>query len=333
MSAFDPTIEPDDTERRVAAWLADQRSEVDLTSTYASIVARSGSARQRPGLLVRARGGRMMPPTTWSYRAANVAPIVIAALLLGLAIGAGILVGSRVNVDRPAPLPVPSVPAVVDPAVEIEGNNVVGNVRYTSRLFKPKVTFTATARTVTGVDICTPPATAPRMIVLAHPMGCVQDLRFIRPWAVACGSAGDHPNASALAAAILAIPSRTAVVDLGDLAGGGEIPAGTFREPYASRVIEMRSEGTTFDQTAHDPDQCELLPEPGTRDPAIELRGDLAALLVLIDVGDELVVVRASTSGYDAASGAAAVARGYAGHDAKALRHLFSLVRDVRFGP
>ena len=346
MSAFDPTTEPDDVEQRFRSWMADQRAEVDLTSTYARIIEQTGSSRPRPRFLVRPSLTRTSPPTTWSYRWGRLAPIAIAAVLLGVAIGAVVLVGGRLQQDAPLPQPSPPVPSVPvtapspravvnDPAIVIErGGTLAADARYTSDLFQPRVTFTATPRTTGGAegDICLPAATSTRMIVLAHPKGCVADLRFIHPWAVDCGSAGDHPDAAALAAAILAIPATTPAVDLGDTRTRGDLPTGMFREPYPGRVVRMPGSGPSVEDVA-DADRCALLPEPGTHDPVIEIRRDIGARFVLLDVDGQLVVIRASSDGYDNASHAEAIARGYAAPGDDQLIHLLQLVTDIRFGP
>ena len=53
--------------------------------------------------------------------------------------------------------------------------------------------------------------------------------------------------------------------------------------------------GPTVHSGMADPDHCALLPEPGTDDPIIEIRHDIGALFVLLDVDGELVVIRASS--------------------------------------
>jgi len=368
MSAFDPTIHPDDVERRLRSWMAEQRPGVDLTSTYGSIVEQTSSSEQRPSFLVRPSVRRAAPPPVWSYRSSRLIPIAVAALLLGLAIGAGILAGRQADhaelrpsfvpsvvpslVARPTPAPPSSAPAssppasadpsipssagnVVDPAKDYEtSSSLLAGERVTSGRFLPKVTFTVTPRQAGAAagDICPLGYTSPRMIVLAHPHSCVEDLRFIRPWAVDCGAAGEHPDADALAAAILAIPGIPASVDLGDLAAGADVPAGTFREPYHGHVVRMSYRPLTRDSELDDPDHCRLLPEPGSSDPAIEIRHDINALFIMLDVDGELVVVRTSSMGHDKSSRRGAVAFGYSADDDELL-HLLRLVRDIRFGP
>lgn len=269
----------------------------------------------------------------------------LAALRAALAADQRFLVGSQLQGDDPPPSPMPSPLAsplasplgvVIDPAVELQRLIAPSaDERVTSRLFRPKVTFTATPRTQgeTAGDVCPRAHTSARTIVLAHPKGCVQDLRFIRPWAVDCGAAGDHPDAAGLAAAILAIPGTRPSADLGDISSGGDLPKDLFREPYPGRVVRMAASGPSVAWDVSDPDQCTLLPEPGTDDPVIEIRHDIGALFVLLDLDGELVVIRASADGHDSGSHQGAVARGYAGVDDDQLIHLLHLVRDIRFGP
>ena len=95
----------------------------------------------------------------------------------------------------------------------------------------------------------------------------------------------------------------------------------------------MKAGGPTVHSDVSDPDHCTLLPEPGTDDPVVEIRHDIGALFVLLDVDGELVVIRASADGHDSGSHQGAVARGYATADDEALIHLLGLVRDIRFGP
>ena len=158
--------------------------------------------------------------------------------------------------------------------------------------------------------------------MLAHPKGCVDDLRFIRPWAVDCGSAGEHPDADALATAILAIPATSGSTDLGDLQSAGAVPPGMFADQYHGRVVEMLGYNPLFQAGAVNRDDCRLLPEPGSDDPVIEIRRDLSALFVLLDVNGELIVIRASVAGYDGPSGAEAQSRGYGQGGSAELRHL-----------
>ena len=206
---------------------------------------------------------------------------------------------------------------------------------YTSRVFGQPMTFQLTPRNpgdLATSDVCPVPATSPRSIVFAHPKGCVEELRIIRPWAVDCRSAGEHPDAAALAAAILEILPTSDAADLGDLQASIAVPRAMFAETYHGRVIEMIGDPAQLARRVDDPDHCRLLPEPGSDDPVIEIRRDLSAYFVLIDVDGELVVFRASMAGYDAATGSEALSRGYALGDPTELRHILTLITDVQFG-
>ena len=280
------------------------------------------------------------------FRVARVA-ILVALLALALgALGGALWAGGRLldlTPDLPlrTPSPISSVPAELEPTatepatVIEERSGFIADVAYTSKRFESSVTFRTSARTAGGAegDICAPATTSPRSIVLAHPKGCVEDLRFIRPWAVDCGAAGDHPDADTLAAAILTIPATASMTDFGDLQAAGAVPAGMFADRYHGRVIEMVG-GGLFRADLPDRDHCRLLPEPGSDDPVIEIRRDMSALFVLVDVNDELVVIRASGAGHDTASGAEARSRGYArGQTEDSNRHLLGLVNGIRFTP
>ena len=340
MSAIDPTTPNDDLERRLRSWMGEQGPDADLTATYDTIVDSTRRARQRPWFLVRRGVRRTTPMSAWSYRGPWAVAGVLAMLLVVLALAAGLLVGARPRLAEPVQPPPSSSPTSLAPppiaeSVAIEDlSNLAAGTLYTSRLFEPSITFGVSPRTEgqPGGDICIPVDTSSRSIVLAHPKSCVGDLRLIRPWAVACGTAGDHPDADALAAAILAIPATTSSKDLGDLQAANAVPPGMFAERYHGRVVEMLGYGPLFATDVDDRDHCRLLPEPGTNDPVIEIRRDMSALFVLVDVNDELVVIRASEAGHDRASGAEAQSRGYGQGGADQLRHLLGLVNGIRFG-
>jgi hypothetical protein len=359
MTAVEPTIQPDDVDQRLRSWMADQRPDADLSASYARIVTATASQPgPRSRVLVRLRATRTRPPSIWAYRVGRLAPMALLALILSLVIVGGAVVGDRLSRDDTLPRPeasvrpVPSasfapsrlpesssqpdaaptgITAVAPLEIELARRPGTPGGRYTSSRFEPKVTF-GLAPWSAGPDICLPVFTSPRTIVLSHPMGCVGDVRFITPWAVACGAAGTHPDADELARAILALPGAT---DLGDVQSAREVPEGTFHEPYAGRVVSMSGGGPvprgSHVDRASDPDHCVLLPEPGSGDPIIEIRHDIAALFVLLDVHGALVVLRASSSGHDSTSHAEAVERGYA--SLGDLDHLLGLVKDVRFGP
>jgi len=74
-----------------------------------------------------------------------------------------------------------------------------------------------------------------------------------------------------------------------------------------------------------------LLPDAESDDPVIEIRGDLSAQLVLVDVDGELVILRASGGGYDAVSGGTAVRNLRATMDATSLAHLLGNILNLRF--
>ena len=191
--------------------------------------------------------------------------------------------------------------------IEEAGNLSSVGRTYTSDRFLPQTTFDI-GFPRGRAEVCVSPQTSERTIVLRHVRGCVQDVRIIRPFAVDCGLADSHPGADALTAAILRRLGAAAREEL-DLAKLGKpapvntlVPWGLLPGTEHRRVIEtLRSR--PFDAAATDLDGCRLLPEPGSRDPVIEIRGDIYATFVFLDIDNELVVVRASVGGYDAVSG------------------------------
>jgi RNA polymerase sigma-70 factor (ECF subfamily) len=110
-----------------------------------------------------------------------------------------------------------------------------------------------------------------------------------------------------------------------------EIARVVGRSPVATRQLASRARrrvrGQTGDEAAverrrgvveafltaaRDNDLAGLL---AVLDPDIELRADMPQRLVLLDVGEQLVVLRVSGGGYDGATGSAARARGYGADD------------------
>jgi hypothetical protein len=201
----------------------------------------------------------------------------------------------------------------------------------TSDLFLPRVQFKIAGAGGRGSEFCVW-GTSDRTIVLGHIRGCVDDVRFIRPFATDCGIRDETPDAASFAAAILAKPAIGAV-DRGGLLDGG-VPETLFLGNVLSgRVIQM--DGVReFDAMVDDPDRCRMLMDPNGEDDAVEIRGDLAARLVLFDVRGELVVIRAGLGGHDAVSGAAAHDRGYGeiGEGSReAIWHMLRALYAVRF--
>jgi hypothetical protein len=227
--------------------------------------------------------------------------------------------------------------------VAIEGvgsAGLVSGVAYTSSAFKPQVAFRLFGlgqkpNTSQETDWCSPlesdpptPSTSARAIVLAWKYACLSDLRILRPFAVDCGTRDTHPDAAALAAAILANPGLGHIHDRGTLQTPEAVPTGLFLGTYSGRVLEI-IRSRNLDPKAIDPNGCRLLPEPGTGDPTIEIRGDMNATLILVDVGGELVVIRAGSAGYDGPTAAAGEARGYGSVDV--LDAMLTGIYDIEF--
>lgn len=246
--------------------------------------------------------------------------IWIAVLLLALALALGAIVAGGLTpspavVVEPLPSgssPSPSSGPTIDPSAPVAIEDVTNgpfsaDQTYTSRRFEPWVTFRLAAG-LGGTYFRPSPDTSARSLVFPYRSG-TGELRLMRPYAVDCGTPDAHPDAATLAAAILARPGLSDVRDLGtdpypnQDAGSRNLISGT----YAKRVLLIDASNRPFESGISDPDRCRLLMDPASQDPAIEIRGDMTALLILTDVGGELVVVRVSEQGYDAPSGAIAL--------------------------
>jgi hypothetical protein len=294
---------------------------------------RRGAIVGRPSIVPRRATGALLAAV-----AVVVAAIAIAQLLPRPGVGPG-------GKGSPSPsvvIPSSSPSEITLEAIEDTGSaGLRSGVTYTSRLFQPEVRFRLLGyglKPDSGLetDFCSPfgsdapvPYTSSRTIVLAWRAGCVSDVRFIRPFAVECGTPDTHPDAATLAAAILAKPNVGGVRDYGSVAEAAVVPPTLFLGGSDGRVVDVFG-GRFLDPKATDPDHCRLLPEPGSRDPVIEIRGDLTARLILLDVDAELVVIRAAGGGYDAATGAAARARGY-GAGGEVFTAMLSAIQDIEF--
>jgi hypothetical protein len=298
---------------------------------------------------------------------------ISAALLIGMIAGALLVGGPRpallavgptprpTTTPTPTTSPTPMEPPVATPsatpagqltamlgAVPLEGIGskvLLSGVRYTSSRFGLPIAFKLDAfgglRVAgKGTDWCSYDSaaqgpylrTSARTILLSWLMGCVHQVWFIRPASVDCGTLTPHPDAAALAAAIMANPGLATPRDLGAVTSKGVLPAALFLQAHQGRVIDV-TRSRPFDPNAVNPDHCRLLPEPGSGDPAFEVRGDIASRLVLIDVNGELLVLLVAPAGYDATTGAAAKARGYDSGAPSMYGPLLSTIYDVKLGP
>ena len=157
-------------------------------------------------------------------------------------------------------------------------------------------------------DFCDARVSA-RAIVLPWLMGCVSDLRILLPEAVDCGIVDPPADAESVARRLVTHPNLGAR-DLGSLDDTTSLPEGFVTGAARGRVVDIPGNARPFDGDAVNPDGCVL-----RGDPDIELRADMPQRLVLLDVGEQLVVLRVSGGGYDGASGSAARARGYGADD------------------
>jgi hypothetical protein len=177
-----------------------------------------------------------------------------------------------------------------------------------------------------GSDWCAA-TTTPRSITLPWMMACQSDVRFLLPSAIDCGMKTQTLDADAFAAALLANPGLQAR-DLGAIDGNARLSDDLFGRPVNGRFIEVRTIGRPFDEAASDPDHCRIL----AGDPVIEVRGDLGAWLMLIDVDGQLVVIRVSAGGHDGPSGAEASGRGYGpGVNESLFRSMLDTIHDISF--
>jgi hypothetical protein len=349
----------DEFDRTLRAWIQDDAPRKAPRHLLEAVVAETASRRPRIGW--RARLGATAAPRALSGTGPIGRLLILVALSAALLIGmlAGVLLagGPRPALlavgPTPAPTPTttptltptatpvatptPGLAAGADLLENVPSNGLVSGVTYTSNLFSPSVTFELLAlgqKRSAGqtTDWCQANASA-RTILLSWKYGCVNQLWFIRPASVDCGTPTSHPDAAALAAAILANPGLGQARDLGMLHSKGAVPSTLFGHDYQGRVIEV-GRSRTFDASTINPDQCRLLPEPGSHGPTFEVRGDLAMKLILIDVRGELVVVMVAPAGYDAATGAAAHERGYDRlGPATDYQALLTAIYDVTFSP
>jgi hypothetical protein len=237
---------------------------------------------------------RFVPdPFTRQPAAASLLVVVVALVALTLlrlvpqagTSGPGNPAGSPTPSSNDSPSPSPGSSMTrrsafdgTEVAIEDTGSTgLVSGLAYTSSAFKPQVAFRLHAlgqKQDTGqeTDWCSPREsdaptlhTSPRAMVLAWRYACLSDVRFIRPFAVDCGTPDAHPDAAALTAAILARPGIDNVHDRGTLQTLGAVPPSLFFGTYQGRVLEI-IRSRDLDPKATDPDGCRLLPTPsGTR--------------------------------------------------------------------
>ena len=192
----------------------------------------------------------------------------------------------------------------------------------TSERFRPILTFQ-----INGYpEICPGVLTTDRSIVMHHVKGCVDEIDIVRPWAVDCGTVDAHPRSTELATVLLAHPALEA-------RKGSAAAARQLFVTVPSFVVIAIDRSRDFDRRVDDPDRCRLLPEPGTADDVIEIRGDVSQRLVLLDVADELVVIRLSVGGHDRVTGAEAADRGYANGDSDTFDHLWTIIDHLDLAP
>ena len=239
----------------------------------------------------RAHGLRLAVAAALVCVLASVA-IVGLTPLSGLVLPAG--TASPAPSPSPSATPQPSRAATSATAMDFLTHLEPG-VTYSSELFQPRMTFKVNPRApaTTSDEWCMPVWTSSRLMVFSHAKSCQSQLRVMRPAAVDCGTPDAHPDADALAAAILANPAMAAAVDVGMLQTPGAVPDGMFGAEYHGRVVQIQARLAPFAGAQ----PCRLILDPGTMNPFLDITGDLSMRLVLIDVHGELLVVQAGGDG------------------------------------
>jgi hypothetical protein len=218
---------------------------------------------------------------------------LVSILMLGTG-GAVVATGesSPSPMEGQVPSPASATHAVGSDPVAIEDiGPLIPDVALTSERFRPRVSFILRRfeNSLHGeeTDWCLGPSTSERMIRLQWLYACEDAFWLIRPYAVDCGTADEHPDATELASAILAKLGGKQVRDIGDISAA----PGLDLAAHTGRTLLI----TTTEASQHvvDPDPCRLLPEPGSGDPTLTIRDDEDSLLMLMDVAGELVVLRA----------------------------------------
>ena len=191
-----------------------------------------------------------------------------------------------------------------------ESPTIPADTVLTSEAFAPRIVFKVRGGGLAESEFCVR-ATSERMIELRHVHSCDDGLRIIRPVATDCGGLDDMPDATTFATALLAEPGLGAT-DLGSLGDGG-VPARMFQEAYAGRVIAIP--GDHWFDGDDDIDDCRMIVTADDPDGAIVVRRLDPALLVLLDLGGELVSIWVGPTA-----------------DPETISHLVESIYDIRFG-
>ena len=237
--------------------------------------------------------GQRRRSSTWRLAiAATLACVIGSVLVIGLTPLAGIVLPQPTPTQTPSASPAPSPSRTPSAATDIHAlTHLEPDVTYTSARFVTGLTFKVHPRTPgsTGDEWCMPPVVTARSIAFQHAKSCREGLSFLRPYEVSCGTLDAHPDADALAAAILANPAMAGAVDVGTLQTPGALPNGMFAAEYRGRVVEIPARFAPY--AGGEP--CVLFDEPGSRAPLLEVTGDVSMRLVLVDVDGGLLVIRA----------------------------------------
>ena len=299
-------------DRRVVALLGDVLAGYPTAAPAGSLAATldrvGGTAQRRRLKLGKWRG--VVVPSGVRLAVVGLATVLFAAVALVQFIPRPAVIGpTPIHPASPATAS-PSGPPTARPsathgqtvlppgAVPIEsvGETIMTGVTYTSERFLPVITFQVRGRyDPTGSSHASgpsrewcPPTTSARVMEFRHAHTCSAALRYIRPYAFDCGAAGPHPDADALAAALLEVPADPTVPanrDLGSLQTPGAVPAELFAETYHGRSIQLYPRSAAVATK-----RCRIMSEPGSDDPVLDLNARFG-ILVLVDVRGELVVL------------------------------------------
>ncbi|MFL5646180.1 MAG: hypothetical protein ACJ78L_12580 [Chloroflexota bacterium] len=267
---------------------------------------------RRPAMLRRTPGQR----SPWRLLiAAALVCVVGSVAVIGLTPLSGIVLPQPTSTPTPSAVTTPAPSHSILPATAIESlTHLEPGVTYTSDLFMTRMTFKVRPRDPgnNGDEWCTPVSVTTRAIVFAHAKSCRQELRFLRPYEVSCGTSDIHPDADAVAEAILANPAMAEAVDLGTLQTPGAVPRAMFAADYHGRVIQLPARFAPYAGGQ----RCLLLDELVGRAPLLEITGDFSMRLVLVDVHGELLVIQAWGEGTGGVS---------------EFMHLLTVNYDIRF--
>ena len=198
------------------------------------------------------------------------------------------------------------------------------------------MTFQVIPRTpgdLTTADVCPTPSTSPRSIVFAHPKGCVEELRIIRPWAVACAGGRRPPGRGCARRRDPRHSGDERLYRSRRPADEHGHPAGHVRRRLRGpRRRDARVRPRCSPMTSATAISAGCSRSPAATIPPIEIRRDMSALFVLVDLDGELVVIRASSGGLRRGERVRSALERLCPGDETELRHVLGLITGIQFG-